>query len=160
MKKRYSFFIFSCIICNIFLHISSSGVRGENCGQPENGPQILYLFFKVEKDPLGMEAFTLEEKKIANGKLKNIEDCDENSLKEGDYIISLLGPDGKEVVKQHLEDPLNPEMEVYEDKISRKKLSLQKAEFNVRFSYTKEIAGVKIEKITLMGKRLLFNQNL
>lgn len=160
MKKKYSFFMFSCIICNIFLHISSSGVRGKNCELLENRPQIVYLFFKVEKDALGMETFILEEKKITNGKLKNTDDCDENNLTEGDYMISLIGRDGKEVIKQHLEDPLNPEMEVYEDKISRKKLSLQKAEFNVRFSYTKEIAGVKIEKITLMGKRLLFNQNL
>ena len=122
--------------------------------------QIVYLFFKVEKTDSGSEKITLQEKKIADGKLKSNPIFDESERKSGDLVISMTDASGKEIVKQLVEDPLNPTREVYGDKISRHTLMLQNAEFSVRYSHSAEIQMVKIEKITDSGKQLLFTQKL
>ncbi|ALR31536.1 hypothetical protein ATE47_13870 [Chryseobacterium sp. IHB B 17019] len=55
-----------------------------------------------------------------------------------------------------VEDPLNPSREVYDkEEVSRVKISLQNAEFSVRYSHSAEIQMVKIEKISTNGKQLV-----
>lgn len=125
-----------------------------------NNAKIVYLFFKVEKLNSGSEKITLQEKKIVDGKLKLNPVSSENGGNIGDFIISMTDADGKEIAKQVIEDPLNPTMEVYGEDISRKKISLQDAEFSVRYSHSAEIQMVRIEKITSSGKQLLFTQKL
>ncbi|MDQ0592595.1 hypothetical protein QFZ37_000964 [Chryseobacterium ginsenosidimutans] len=126
----------------------------------KNTTKIVYLFFKVEKTNSGSEKITLQEKKITDGKLKSNSISDENNGNIGDFVISMTNADGKEMIKQVIEDPLNPTMEVYGEDISRKKISLQDAEFSIRYSYSEEIQMVKVEKITNSGKQLLFTQKL
>lgn len=124
-------------------------------------PQIVYLFFKVEKTNSGAEKITLQEKKITEGKLKSVPNSDENNGQNGDFIVSFTNANGKEIIKQIVEDPLNPSREVYDrDQISRNKISLQNAEFSVRYSHSDEIQMVKIQKISETGKQLLFTQKL
>jgi hypothetical protein len=122
--------------------------------------KIGYLFFKVEKSISGIEKITLQEKKITEGKLKSNPVFDEKSIKTGDFIISLTDTNGKEVIKQIIEDPLHPVMETYQDGISRTKVSLQNAEFSVRYSHSENISVVKIEKVTSAGNQLVFTQRL
>jgi len=122
--------------------------------------QIVFLFFKIEKTASGQEKITLQEKKITEGKLKSTLNSDENNAKNGDFIISLTNANGKEIVKQLVEDPLNPMMEVYDNGIGRSKVSLQNAEFSVRYSHSAEIQMVKIVKISKSGKQLVFTQRL
>lgn len=125
-----------------------------------NNTKIVYLFFKVEKTNSGSEKITLQEKKITDGKLKSNLISGENDGSIGDFVISMTDTNGKEIVRQMIEDPLNPTMEVYGKDISRKKISLQDAEFSVRYSHSAEIQMVKVEKITNSGKQLLFTQKL
>jgi len=134
----------------------TSGIETEN--QVAN--KIGYLFFKIEKNVSGVEKITLQEKKITEGKLKSNAVFDEKTVKTGDFIISLTDANGKEVIKQTVEDPLNPVMETYEDGISRTKVSLQNAEFSVRYSHSENISAVKIEKVTEAGNQLIFTQRL
>ncbi|WP_415329181.1 hypothetical protein [Chryseobacterium sp. MMS23-Vi53] len=123
--------------------------------------QIVYLFFKVEKNNSGSEKITLQEKKITDGKLKSIPISDENKGQNGDFIVSLASTNGKEIIKEIVEDPLNPSREVYNrEEISRAKISLQNAEFSVRYSHSAEIQMVKIEKISETGKQVIFTQKL
>ncbi|WP_449400562.1 hypothetical protein [Chryseobacterium wanjuense] len=103
----------------------------------------------------------MQEKKITAGKLKSIPNSDESNGQNGDFIVSLTNANGKEIIKQIVEDPLNPSREVYDkDVVSRNKISLQNAEFSVRYSHSNEIQMVKIEKISETGKQLLFTQKL
>lgn len=123
--------------------------------------QIGYLFFKVEKNSSGLEKITLESRKVADGKLKSIPSFDRNSAGIGDFIVLLTDANGKEIVKQLVEDPLNQNMESFEKEgISRHKVSLETAEFSVRYSYSEEIKTVRIEKITSAGNQILFNEKL
>ncbi|MEF9479135.1 hypothetical protein OWR28_16640 [Chryseobacterium sp. 1B4] len=72
---------------------------------------------------------------------------DEARVQEGDFVVTLTGADGKEIVKQAVQDPLHPVMEVYDIKeIKRFKASLQRAEFSLRFPYSENVRYVKIEK--------------
>lgn len=119
-----------------------------------------FICFKVEKNTSNTEKIILEDKKMVSGKLKSNPVFDEEELKVGDFVISLTDTRGKEVVKQIVEDPLNPVMEVYEDTISRNKVSLQNAEFSIRYVHSENIQMVKIEKVTNTGRQLLFTQKL
>ena len=123
--------------------------------------QIIYLLFSVKKTNSGSEKITLDEKIVTKGKLKLNSNYDENQGDIGDFIVSLTNERGKEFIKQIVENPLNPTREVYsENEISRIKLSLQNADFSIRYSHSPEIVMVKIEKITTSGNQLLFIQKL
>lgn len=146
-----------------FLQVKEVKDTGENPAMRtlSKSPQIVYLFFKVEKTNSGAEKITLQEKKITEGKLKSVPNSDENNGQNGDFIVSFTNANGKEIIKQIVEDPLNPSREVYDrDQISRNKISLQNAEFSVRYSHSDEIQMVKIQKISETGKQLLFTQKL
>lgn len=123
--------------------------------------RIIYLFFKADKDYSGNTKITLQSTKIADGRLKHVPSFDRDDVRKGDLVIILIGSDGKEVVKQLVKDPFNPELEVYEKEgISRHKASLQNTEFSARFSYSENVKSVKIEKATDDGVQVLFTQKL
>ncbi|REC78754.1 MULTISPECIES: hypothetical protein [Chryseobacterium] len=127
----------------------------------EKGDRIIYLFFKADKDRSGSEKIILQESKISEGKMKSMPSFDRKEVQNGDFIITLVETGGKEIAKQHVKDPLNPELEVYEKEgMSRHKASLQNAEFSVRFPYSENMGLVKIEKATDNGVQLLFTQKL
>ncbi|MGI9580228.1 hypothetical protein ACR1PO_03340 [Chryseobacterium sp. RRHN12] len=121
--------------------------------------QILYLFFTIEKKV--SEKITLKQSKIAEGRIRTFLGFDEARVQEGDFVVTLTGADGKEIVKQAVQDPLHPVMEVYDIKeIKRFKASLQRAEFSLRFPYSENVRYVKIEKKKGQDKKLLFTQKL
>ncbi|UOU99671.1 hypothetical protein MUU74_06875 [Chryseobacterium daecheongense] len=161
MKNLLSFFILPVFVLGNLLPFNylrgSRGIRIEK--QLEKDNQIVYLFFKVEKDNSGMEKITFQGKKMSPGKLKLEPTFDRGSAGIGDYIISLNDSGGKEIGKQLVKNPLNPEMEIYEDGISRNKVVLQDAEFSIRYSHG-NVTMVKIEKLTKEGTQLLFTQKL
>lgn len=163
MKNVLNLFILPVFVFCSFLQVKDLGLgsalKNENSLRDKN--QIGYLFFKVEKTKSGPEKITLESKKIADGKLKLAPAFDRNSAGVGDFIISLTDANGKELVKQIVEDPLNQNMESFDKEgISRHKVSTETAEFSVRYSHSAEIQVVKVEKITNVGNQLLFNQKL
>lgn len=123
--------------------------------------RIIYLFFKADKDQSGNAKITLQSTKIADGRLKHTPSFERDAVRKGDLVITLTGADGKEMGKQLVKDPFNPELEVYEKEgISRHKASLQNTEFSARFSYSENIQSVKIEKATEDGAPVIFTQKL
>lgn len=123
--------------------------------------RIIYLFFKADKDQSGNAKITLQSTKIVDGRLKHMPPFERSNIRKGDLVITLAGADGKEVGKQLVKDPFNPELEVYEKEgISRHKASLQNTEFSARFSYSENVQSVKIEKATDDGSQVIFTQKL
>lgn len=123
--------------------------------------KIVYLFFQTDKEASGKERIVLQEKKITEGKLKFSPSFDRSEVESGDLIVILSDSGGKEVSKQLVKNPLHPEMEVYEKEgVSRKKISLDNAEFSVRYAYSEHIQMVKIEKVTDSGTQIVFTQKL
>lgn len=125
-----------------------------------NNSKIFYLFFKVEKTKSGSEKITLQEKRTVDGTLKANPVSNESNAEIGDFIIAVSDASGKEIARQIIEDPLNPTREVYGEDISRNKISLQNAEFSVRYSHSENSQQVKVEKMTKSGKQLIFIQKL
>ncbi|WP_162800969.1 hypothetical protein [Chryseobacterium sp. KLBC 52] len=158
--------VFNVLIVPVFLLFSFK--EGNNLVQNKHSEtltaksdRIIYLFFKADKDQSGNAKITLQSSKIANGRLKHVPSFERDDVRKGDLVITLTGSDGKEVGKQLVKDPFNPELEVYEKEgISRHKASLQNTEFSARFSYSENIQSVKIEKATDDGVLLLFTQKL
>ncbi|WP_123981085.1 hypothetical protein [Chryseobacterium sp. G0201] len=163
MKNLLIFFMFPVFLFCNFLQVKD--LQGNGCVENEKSleakGQIVYLFFKVEKNISGAEKVVLEDKKIMEGRLKSKPSFDRNSAKTGDFIISLNDENGKEIVKQIVENPLNPELERFDGEgISRNKVTLQNAEFSVRYSHSEEIKVVRVVKVTTAGTQLLFTQKL
>ncbi|WP_123912742.1 hypothetical protein [Chryseobacterium pennipullorum] len=127
----------------------------------QKGDRIMYLFFKAAKDQSGSEKIVLQDSKIMEGRLKVVPSFDRDEVQKGDFIITVQEAGGKEVSRQLVKDPLNPELEVYEkEDISRHKAKLPDAEFSVRFGYTENIQSVKVEKAADDGVQLLLTQKL
>jgi len=149
------------VFCNL---LRTSSLKNERAGEyalpVKENDKIVYLFFKVEKNASDTERIILEDKKTVSGKLKSNPFFDEREMKTGDFIVSLTDAAGKEMVKQSIADPLNPVMEVYEETISRNRVSLEHAEFSIRYAHSENIQMVKIEKVGPSGKKLLFTQKL
>ncbi|NIF07879.1 hypothetical protein F3J23_20845 [Chryseobacterium sp. Tr-659] len=123
--------------------------------------RIIYLFFKADRNSSGNEKVILQSSRISDGKLKHMPSFDRNEIQKGDFVITLAESGGKEIARQLVKDPLNPELEVYEkDGISRHKASLQNAEFSARFSYSENVQLIKVEKATDSGLQLVFTQKL
>lgn len=163
MKNLLIFFMFPVFLFCNFLQVKD--LQGDDRIENENSlkakDQIVYLFFKVEKNISGAEKVVLEDKKIMEGRLKSKPSFDRNSAKTGDFIISLNDENGKEIVTQIVGDPLNPQLERFDEEgISRNKVTLQNAEFSVRYSHSEEIKVVRVEKVTTAGTQLLFTQKL
>ncbi|ATN06844.1 hypothetical protein CRN76_16225 [Chryseobacterium indologenes] len=127
----------------------------------QKGDRIMYLFFKADKDPSGREKIVLQDSKILEGRLKLLPSFDRDEMQKGDLIITVQEAGGKEISRQLVKNPLQPELEVYEKEgVSRQKASLPDAEFSVRFAYSENIRSVKIEKVAEDGIQLLFTQKL
>ncbi|WP_426476219.1 hypothetical protein ACP3T3_12680 [Chryseobacterium sp. CBSDS_008] len=157
--------VFNVLIVPVFLLCSfqKEGILTQS-KYPESvakSDRIIYLFFKAGKDQSGNAKITLQSTKIADGRLKHMPSFERGDIREGDLIITLSESGGKEVGKQLVKNPFNPELEVYEKEgISRHKAFLQNAEFSVRFSYSENIQSVKIEKATDDGVQVIFTQKL
>jgi len=163
MKNVMIFFMFPVFLFCNFLQVKDLKEKGvvKNENPATVKDRIVYLFFKVEKNNSGAEKIVLEDQKIMEGRLKSKPSFDINSAKTGDFIISLNDANGKEIVKQIVGDPLNPELERFgEEGLSRNKVSLQNAEFSIRYSHSEEIKVVRVEKVTTGGNQLLFTQKL
>jgi hypothetical protein len=160
--------VFNVLIVPVFLFCSfqkESGLTQKRQSLSETvtrkGDRIIYLFFKADKDQSGNAKITLQSSKITDGRLKQISSFERSDAHKGDFIITLTGSDGKEVARQLVKDPFNPELEVYEKEgISRHKASLQSTEFSARFFYSENVQTVKVEKATDDGVQLLFTKKL
>lgn len=159
--------VFNVLIVPVFLFCSfqkENGLTQKRQSLSETtrkGDRIIYLFFKADKDQSGNAKITLQSSKITDGRLKHMPSFERNEVDKGDLIITLTESGGKEVAKQLVKDPFNPELEVYEKEgISRHKASLQSTEFSARFSYSENVQTIKIEKATDDGAQLLFTQKL
>lgn len=158
--------VFNVLIIPVFLLCSFQKENNAARSEPsetmtKKNDRIIYLFFKADKDQSGKAKITLQSSKIAHGRLKHTPSFERDDIRKGDLVISLTGADGKEMGKQLVRDPFNPELEVYEkDGIFRHKASLQNTEFSTRFSYSENVQSVKIEIATEDGAQVLFTQKL
>lgn len=162
MKKLIILFTVSSFFSPLFSQFGdlNKDVQMLSALKVMDNSRITYLFFKVEKTSSGSEKITLQEKKSVPGKLKANTVSEENNGGIGDFVVSVTDAGGKEITKQIIEDPLHPTREVYGEDISRNKISLEAAEFSIRYSHTEEAQMLKIEKITEAGIQPVLTQRL
>lgn len=121
---------------------------------------IVFLFLTIEKETNGNEVVKLTEKKITEGTIKNAS-LENHENVPGNIRVAFLGKDGKEISERFVENPLNPMMEVYtEEGINKEKMTLQKADFSVRFNQTGDTKSVILEKISSNSKKHLITIQL
>ena len=158
MKIANNLLAISMLLCCGVGALKSQSKHSQNISQ-QNENQIAYLFFKINKDTKGVEKISLYDKKIVKGKLKSIPTFGDREALQNDFVITLFDAQGNEIIKQSVEDPLNPEFESYGDTIERHKMSLKESEFSFRFPYSDNIKSIKIERINNSKKQVLFTQN-
>ena len=156
--KYYSTFVFLMLIasfssCNSQQSTSAISAQNPpttNTTNLEN--KIVYLFFTIERSENGNEIVKFTDKKITDGIIKNAS-INDKEYAAGNILVTFLAKDGKEISRRIIEDPLNPEMEIYaEEGLDREKIKLPKAEFSIRFNQTGKISQVILEKINSNSK--------
>lgn len=159
-------FIFTALICISFFFYSCE-TQSLSSGQSTSAPiiavpenSIVFLFFQIEKSASGEEKVLHTNTKITQGVMKSGA-IDNQPNATGNLLISMLDVKGEIVEERILEDPLSPMMEVYaEEGLSKTRMTLNKAEFSVRFNQKGEVASVTVEKITENSKIKLINLKL
>lgn len=154
----------SAFLLNCSSHKSASVGNSSNSSinnqatKAENS--IVYLFFTLEKEANGNEVVKHTETKVIPGSIKNAS-LENHENAPGNIRVTFLGKDGKEISERFVENPLNPMMEVYtEEGINKEKMTLQKADFSIRFNQTGETAAVTLEKIAANSKKHLITIKL
>lgn len=159
--KNFSILLFLIIISSFSSCDSQTMISDQNSNSsiPTNEDatakfknNIIFLFFTIEKNGDGSELVKLTDKKIADGFVKNAS-LNDKEYAVGNILVTFLGKDGKEISKRIIENPLNPEMEIYaEEGMNREKINLSKAEFSIRFNQVGNVTEVHLEKINLKSK--------
>ena len=145
------------ITCN-----TQSSSMGASKSMPNKSVQensIVYVFFEIEK--------IADQEKVVHIKTQTTKGILKNGSVEnkpriaGNLLFTLLGKNNEIVEERIIEDPLNPLLEVYaEEGLSKNKLTLNKAEFSIRFNQKGNILAVKVEKITANSKKNLLTLKL
>ncbi len=159
MKKPLLITAIAGLLLSSFVPYKSTTME-KTCIAQEKTEKIVYLFFTAEQLPNGEVSINLQEQRINDGKLKSLPEFNENNLAEGDLVISLTNATGKSMGKISVSDPLNPVLETFEGDISRKQLSLKKAEFSVRFPYSNLIKNINVDRVSSKGNKTLFSKKL
>lgn len=164
MMKYFFNVLFLILIASFFSCNSQSVVSEQNSSSSFSADgelssklqsSIVFLFFSIEKTADGSELVILTDQKITDGFAKNAT-LNDKEYAEGNILITFLGKDGMKISERIIEDPLNPEMEIYaEEGMNREKINLPKAEFSIRFNQTGNVASVLLEKINTTSKTKL-----
>lgn len=142
--------------------VSTSSSLSTNSAAPivKNENAIVFLFLTIEKEANGNEVVKLTDKKTTEGTIKN-SSLESHENAPGNIRVTFLGKNGEEISERFIEDPLNPMMEVYtEEGINKEKMTLQKADFSVRFNQNGDTESVTFEKITNSSKKHLITLKL
>lgn len=110
--------------------------------------KIAFLYFDIEKSSGSNEKITLTQTQAVDGELK------ENTIlnapqKEGNLILQILDNQKRVLEEQIIENPLNQNIEQYNQSgvTSSQNVQLAESQFYMRFNYKKGMKSVKILKI-------------
>lgn len=159
--KYFSILLFLIVIASFYSCDSQTMISDQNSNSPvptnveasaKFQNNIVFLFFTIEKNGDSSELVKLTDKKIADGFVKNAL-VNDKEYAVGNILVTFIGKDRKEISNRIIEDPLNPEMEIYaEEGMHREKINLPKAEFSIRFNQSGDISEVHLEKINPKSK--------
>lgn len=114
----------------------------------EIDPQIVFLYFEIEKRTAGNPHINLTQTQVTEGKLK------ENTIRHapkanGNLILQLLDENNHIQVEQIIKNPLVKNIEQYSEdgEITLNRLELEHAQFFIRFNHKDVIQTLKIYSI-------------
>lgn len=153
----------------IFLLLSSCGTTKEveplvedvQTPESEAPSQIIFLYFDIKKGSENKELITLTNTQIVAGQMK------ENTIinasrKEGNLVLQVLDGQNKVVEEQIIENPLNKDIETYDqnNQASTQNVQLQESQFYMRFNQQNNTKIIKVLKILSSGDLELYQEKI
>jgi hypothetical protein len=156
------------IFCSIFILIIGCASQSKIPSSVENQnsiekvkPQMVYLFFEVEKSADGKDIIQLTDKKVSDGFFKNEDFGTAKDVTNSFYKIILFDKDEKIFKTSIIDNPLSPVFESYTENSMEKQIgNLSKAEFFYRYNDSGNISKLEIHKSENEKSILLFTLKL
>lgn len=122
------------VLLPVFLGCKNSKQSFENQTEIESTPKILFLNYVIEKTLDNKRKIEFINKKIVDGKLKNIAFEPIGNAVDGDLIFSELDSKLKTINKILIKNPLVQTIEYVDDakQFQTKTLDLDKSQFSIR----------------------------
>ena len=131
---KYKITILLLVLLPVFLGCKNSKQSFENQTEIESTPKILFLNYAIEKTLDNKRKIEFINKKIVDGKLKNIAFEPIGNAVDGDLIFSELDSKLKTINKILIKNPLVQTIEYVDDakQFQTKTLDLDKSQFSIR----------------------------
>ncbi|SHI35563.1 hypothetical protein SAMN05216261_0413 [Algibacter luteus] len=131
---KYKITILLLVLLPVFLGCKNSKQSFENQTEIESTPKILFLNYVIEKTLDNKRKIEFINKKIVDGKLKNIAFEPIGNAVDGDLIFSELDSKLKTINKILIKNPLVQTIEYVDDakQFQTKTLDLDKSQFSIR----------------------------
>lgn len=124
-------------------------------------PQIVYLFFEVEKSVDGKDIVKLTDKKMSVGFFKNEDFGSAKDITASFYRIDLFDKNDQIFKTSIVDNPLSPVFESYTETSMDKQIgNLSKAEFFYRYNDSGNISKLEIHKFDNDKPTLIFTLKL
>ena len=123
--------------------------------------QIIFLYFDIKKGSENKELITLTNTQIVAGQMK------ENVIlnaprKEGNLILQILDNQDKVIEEQIIQNPLNKNIETYDqnNQANTKNVQLEESQFYMRYNNQNNPKNIKILKILPSGDIELYKEKI
>lgn len=124
-------------------------------------PQMVYLFFEVEKSADGKDIVQLTDKKVSEGFFKNEDFGTAKDITNSFYKIILFDKNDQIFKTSIIDNPLSPVFESYTESSMEKQIGkLSKAEFFYRYNDSGNISKLEIHKSENDKSFLIFTLKL
>ena len=156
--------LFSAYLMMIIACTNQSALHSsvENQNTIENiKPQMVYLFFEVEKSAEGKDLVKLTDKKVSEGFFKNEDFGTAKDITNSFYKIILFDKNDQIFKTSVIDNPLSPVFESYTENSMEKQVgNLSKAEFFYRYNDSGNISKLEIHKSENDKSTLIFTLKL
>ncbi len=156
--------LFSLTLILITGCINQSGIQSSDNNKStieKFKPQIVYLFFEVEKSAEGKDIVQLIDKKTSEGFFKNEDFGTAKDITNSFYKIVLFDRNNEVFKSSIIDNPLSPVFESYTENSMEKQIGkLSKGEFFYRYNDSGKISKLEIHKSENDKSSLIFTLKL
>lgn len=154
MKHILYIFLFIVIACKPTQH-KNEGI--DNSRQEYTGPKMMFYFFEaIKKENYSVEIL-LQEKKLADGKLKGFfhKEIPSNEFQDTNLLVTFLN-DSTNTIQLQITNPLIEEIEFVneEGNFEKKTIYHDKKEFVIRVPFDNPINNIKFEVLTKTNDKI------
>lgn len=155
MIKRFLYILFFIVIaCK---PVQPKGANNDNSQPVYTGPKMMFFFFEAIKKEDNSIEILLQEKKLADGKLKGFfyKEIPSIEFQDTNLLVTFLN-DSTNTIQLQITNPLIEEVEFVNEEGNFEKMTIyhDKKEFVIRVPFDNPINNIKFEVLTKTNDKI------